>query len=112
MPLPVLASQILTVRSHEADASRLESGENTTEMTELLWPSSICVHLPVSASPILTVRYPEADASRLESGEKTTDLTLWLWPSSVCKHGLQSFSTTGLAMIHFGSSCLNQPLAL
>ena len=40
--LPLLASQILTVRSCDADASRAESGEKATDQTQSLWPSSVC----------------------------------------------------------------------
>ena len=83
---PVRASQILTVRSSEADASCRESCEKTTDQTEPLWPSSVCRHAPVRASQILTVRSSEADASCRESCEKTTDQTEPLWPSSVCRH--------------------------
>jgi hypothetical protein len=41
---PLLASQILTVLSQDADASRVKSCEKATELTELLWPSSVCRH--------------------------------------------------------------------
>jgi Endonuclease-reverse transcriptase len=39
---PLRVSQILTVRSDDADASRVESGEKATELTGSLWPSSVC----------------------------------------------------------------------
>ncbi|KAF2626091.1 hypothetical protein BU25DRAFT_472279 [Macroventuria anomochaeta] len=39
-PLPV--SHTLTVLSYDADASLLESCEKATEVTWLLWPSSVC----------------------------------------------------------------------
>jgi hypothetical protein len=59
-PLP--ASQILTVRSSDADASRVESCEKATELIVSLWPLSVCRHspLPVSQGPaivFLLVRY-------------------------------------------------------
>src|SRR2546421_398907 len=38
---PLLASQILTVRSPDADASRAESPVKATELTGPLWPFSI-----------------------------------------------------------------------
>src|SRR5271154_5728288 len=101
---PVVASQILTVRSDEADASCRESCEKTTDLTPSLWPSSVCRHSPVVASQILTVRSSEADASCRESCEKATDLTPPLWPSSVCRHGLHLLLTIGLVVIHSGSS--------
>src|SRR2546423_13825093 len=40
--LPLLASQILTVLSSDADASRAESCEKVTDKTEPRWPSSVC----------------------------------------------------------------------
>ena len=40
--LPLLVSQILTVVSCDADASRAESYEKATELTQSLWPSSVC----------------------------------------------------------------------
>ena len=64
---PLLASQILTVVSHDADASLVESCEKATDMTSLLWPSSVCRHAPLLASQILTVLSHEAEASRVES---------------------------------------------
>ena len=74
---PLLASQILTVLSADADASRAESGEKATDLTSALWPLSVCRHLPLLASQILTVLSPDPDpdASRAESGEKATDQT-------------------------------------
>src|SRR5437660_1479780 len=39
---PLLASQILTVLSPDADANRAESCEKATELTSPLWPSSVC----------------------------------------------------------------------
>ena len=65
--LPLLASQILTVLSYDADARRLESCEKTTERTEPLWPSSVCMHLPLLASQILTILSYDADA-RMSDG--------------------------------------------
>src|SRR6266702_2123099 len=108
LPLPV--SQILTVLSYDADASRAESGEKATELTQSLWPSSVCRHLPLLASQILTVRSDDADARRVESCEKATDQTSPLWPSSVCRQALHSSLMGGFIVIHFGSSCLKRPL--
>jgi hypothetical protein len=65
----------LTVLSHDADASLAESCEKATELTVLLWPSSVCRHAPLLASQILTVLSPDADASLAESCEKATELT-------------------------------------
>ncbi|KAJ3469715.1 hypothetical protein MRS44_003780 [Fusarium solani] len=83
---PVFAFQIRTVPSLEADATIVESCENTTELTSLLWPSSTCPHFPVFAFQIRTVLSSEADATIVESCENTTDLTSLLWPSSTCPH--------------------------
>jgi hypothetical protein len=43
---PLLSSHSLTVLSLDADASLVESCEKATELTELLWPSSVCRHAP------------------------------------------------------------------
>ncbi|KAJ4310784.1 hypothetical protein N0V84_010792 [Fusarium piperis] len=65
--------QIRAVLSLEADATIVESCENTTESTQLLWPSSTCSHFPVFAFQIRTVWSPEADATIVESCENTTE---------------------------------------
>jgi hypothetical protein len=98
---PVPVSQILTVRSCEADASRRESCEKATDLTRWPWPSSVCRHSPVPASQILTVPSSEADASRRESCEKTTDAVLfnhvhglWIRSESIDERSIEeSFST-------------------
>src|SRR5580693_7554958 len=107
---PLLASQILTELSADADASRAESCEKATELTQPLWPSSVCRHSPLLASQILTVLSYDADASRVESGEKVTELTAPLWPSSVCRQALHLSPIAGFIVIHFGSSFLKRPL--
>src|SRR5947207_2528784 len=104
---PLLASQILTVVSSDADASRAESGEKATELTQLLWPLSVCRHSPLLASQILTVLSSDADASRAESGEKATDLTELLWPLSVCRQGLQILSIGGILTNQLVTKCWN-----
>jgi anti-sigma-K factor RskA len=68
-------SQILTVLSIDADASSFESGEKATDLTQSLWPSSVCWREPVAVSQILTVLSIDANASSFESGEKATELT-------------------------------------
>src|SRR5256885_1038711 len=108
--LPLRASQILTVLSIDADASRVESCEKATDLTQPLWPSSVCRHLPLRASQILTVLSFDADASRVESCEKATELTQRLWPSSVCRQAFHSSPIPGFIMTHFGSSSLNRTL--
>src|SRR5277367_4424154 len=107
---PLLASQILTVSSLDADASRVESCEKATDRTEPLWLSSVCRHSPLLASQILTVLSSDADASRVESCEKATDRTEPLWPSSVCRQALHLSPIAGFTVIHFGSSSLKRPL--
>src|SRR5437763_8620154 len=42
--LPEAVSQTLTVRSYDADASRLSSCEKATDQTRPLWPSSVWRH--------------------------------------------------------------------
>jgi hypothetical protein len=75
---PLLASHTLTVLSYDADASLLESCEEATDQTVLLWPSSICRHAPLLASYALTVLLNDANASLLELCEKATKLTVLL----------------------------------
>ena len=41
LPLPLNTPQILTMRSPDADARRVESPQKATELTELRWPSSV-----------------------------------------------------------------------
>src|SRR5437762_1807720 len=104
MHWPEAASQILTVRSLEADASRSPLLEKTTDLVRPRWTSSVWRHAPEAASQILTVRSPEADASRSPLLEKTTDLTRPLWPSNVWRHAFQSASMAGFVVIQSGSS--------
>src|SRR2546421_398220 len=104
---PLLASQILTVLSYDADASRAESWEKATELTESRWPSSVCRHSPLLASQILTVLSYDADASRAESCEKATELTEWRWPLSVWRQSLHLSPMACFIEIHLGSSSLN-----
>jgi hypothetical protein len=58
------------VRSPEADASSLPSGEKATALIGPEWPSSVCRAAPEPAAHSLTVQSLEADASSLLSGEK------------------------------------------
>src|SRR5256714_575124 len=102
----LLASQILTVWSSDADASRAESCEKATELTAWLWPSSVCRQAPLLASQILTLPSYDADASRAGSCEKATELTQSLWPSNVCRQALHLSPIVGFIVIHLGSSFL------
>src|SRR5436190_2090660 len=70
---PVSASQICTVRSYDADTSCRPSGENVTDPTKPVWPSSVFCSTPVSASQIRMVRSLDEDSCR-PSGENVTDL--------------------------------------
>jgi len=81
--LPDLAFQIRIVLSYEPDMIRLPSGENATDSTQPLWPSSLRTSLPDLASQIWTVLSPEPDTIWLLSGENATDLTEPVWPSSL-----------------------------
>src|SRR2546421_9864177 len=72
--LPEAVSQTLTVRSYDADASRLSSCEKATDMTEPLWPSSVWRHLlEASCLAVLVITY-SASACFLSSCEKPTDV--------------------------------------
>ncbi len=51
----VFASQILTVRSSDADTISVESCEKVADLTAFLWPSSVCMHVAVLTFQILTV---------------------------------------------------------
>src|SRR5256885_12551433 len=62
----VAVSQSLTVPSRDADATSWPSGENTTEITEPEWPSSVPRTAPVAVSQSLTVR-SEEHTSELQS---------------------------------------------
>ncbi len=72
-------SQSLTVVSCEADARSWPSGENTTELTILEWPSNVCRQVPVRSQSLMVLS-SEADASSWPSGENTTELTEPEWP--------------------------------
>ncbi|KAI1357236.1 hypothetical protein F5Y08DRAFT_324758, partial [Xylaria arbuscula] len=52
---PVAADQARTVRSCDADATVLPSGENATELTQSACPSSVCSQSPVAADQTRTV---------------------------------------------------------
>ncbi|KFZ19729.1 hypothetical protein V502_03488 [Pseudogymnoascus sp. VKM F-4520 (FW-2644)] len=62
---PVTTSHSFTVLSLKPDATTLPSSEKATDVTDLEWPSSVCIAAP-------------------PSGEKATALTDLEWPSSVC----------------------------
>src|SRR5205814_7781046 len=99
---PVSASQSMTVRSYDPDASRLPSGENATDQTGSESPFNVLFSAPVSASQSMTVRSDDPDASRLPSGENATDRTGPEWPSRACKEGFQPSSTAGKHLIQEG----------
>src|SRR5579859_7207628 len=107
---PLLVSQILTVLSPDADASRVESCEKTTDRTRPPWPSSICRYSPLLASQILTVLSSDADTSHVESCEKTADQAGPPWPLSACRQALHLSPIVGFIVIHFGSFSLKRPL--
>ena len=53
--------------SYDADARRVASRDQATELTESLWPSSVNTYWPVAGSQILIFLSNDADASRVES---------------------------------------------
>ena len=64
---PLLASQILTVLSSDADASRAESCEKATDKTQSLWPSSVCrqaLHLS-SIAGFIVIHFGSSSLKRL-----------------------------------------------
>lgn len=78
--VPVAAPQSHTVLSSDADVSSFESGEKATDLTQLLYPSSVCCSVPVAVSQSCTVLSPDADASSFESGKKAIKKTKLLCP--------------------------------
>jgi hypothetical protein len=81
---PVAASHSRTILSLDADATTLPLGENATEKTQSVCPSSFCGAAPVAASQSRTVSSHDADANTLPSGEKATEQTQPVCPSSFC----------------------------
>jgi hypothetical protein len=75
--------EVVTVSSPEANASCLLSLEKAADVTEPVWPSSVCSGFLVVATQSRTVLSSEADASCLPLLEKATDMTQSVWPSSV-----------------------------
>lgn len=61
--------------SYDADARQVELCEKATELTRLLWPSSVCRQAPLLTSHILTVWSTDADARHIELCEKATEWT-------------------------------------
>ena len=70
----------MTVLSFDADAISVESYKNATELTECLYPLSVCVQVAVATSQILTVLSDNADAISVESYKNATELTECLCP--------------------------------
>ncbi|KAJ6091158.1 hypothetical protein N7467_003127 [Penicillium canescens] len=79
---PVAGSQILTVLSLDADASRLPSCDQAIVRTQALWPLRVDTLWPVAGSQILTISSQDADASRLPLCDQTINLTSSGWPST------------------------------
>jgi len=63
------------VLSYDADARRVASRDQATELTESLWPSSVNTYWPVAGSQILIFLSNDADASRVESRDQATKMT-------------------------------------
>ena len=66
---------MITVLSTEPLASRLESGENLTAYTILVWSVKVATGFQVVVSVMITVSSAEPLANRLESCEKLTAYT-------------------------------------
>ncbi|KAJ3463629.1 hypothetical protein MRS44_008415 [Fusarium solani] len=62
----------------KANATSVESYENTTDKTLELWPSSTYSHFPVFTFQIRTVLSSEANTTIIESCENTTERTMEL----------------------------------
>jgi hypothetical protein len=73
--LPVARSQILTILSKDADASRLPSCDQAIEPTVLVCPSKVDTFWPVVVSQILIVLSQDPDASRIPSSDQASDPT-------------------------------------
>ncbi|KAK4071024.1 uncharacterized protein Triagg1_6391 [Trichoderma aggressivum f. europaeum] len=80
----VSASQILTVLSYDAEATRLlpgfQLGAQATPHIKSVWPRSVVTHSPVDESQILTVWSYDPDAISFPSDDQDTELTPDSWP--------------------------------
>lgn len=72
---PVWVFQVSIALPSDLGAMWRVSGEKATELTGLLWPSSVCRRVPVCTSKILIILSSDLDATRLLSSKKTTELT-------------------------------------
>src|SRR5690348_10812246 len=72
----VCASQSLTVLSQLPEAICWPLGENTTLITEEVWPLNVCVFSQVAVSYKLIVPSPRPTASVFPSGEYAHECTL------------------------------------
>src|SRR5258708_36822598 len=70
------------VRSLQAVAALLPSGEKAMQSTQPACPFSAIISLPVCASQILAILSELAVASRLPEGENVTEITESVSPSS------------------------------
>lgn len=82
MRVPEAISHILTVVSHDPDASLDPSGEKAIQLIRFEWPVKIAVHAPEAVSQIRAVSSSDPDASFDPSGEKAAELTHSECPSS------------------------------
>ena len=64
--------------SEDAEASNTPSGENDTELTASVCPSSVAIVWRVATSHNFTVLSEDAEASNTPSGENDTDKILYV----------------------------------
>src|SRR5450755_4673097 len=75
-----VGSQMCTLRSLPAEATRRPSGDHATALTSSLWPRKVISILPVLASQVWTVPSSLAVARYLLSCDHARALTCWLCP--------------------------------
>ena len=80
------------VRSSDADASLELSGENDTELTDLVWPDRVVISWPVLPSHSRIVQSQDAYASLKPSAVNVTQDTPSVWPFRTARTGFQSIS--------------------
>eukprot|EP00955_Chlamydomonas_euryale_P046288 353391-Chlamydomonas_euryale.AAC.2 len=81
---PLTTVHVRTVASSDPVASVPASGENATDVTASVWPSSVNRGLPVAASKMRAARSSHAVATRLPSGLNATAVTPEVWRCARC----------------------------
>lgn len=75
MNWPESTCQVRIVLSSDAEAKIVESWENETDLTQLLWPLRIRMHFPDSVYHIRIVLSADAEARSIELYENAIEVT-------------------------------------